>query len=157
MSKPDEAIQALARRLQRGQKSVLRGMGGLAVTHFKDSFTRQGFTDSRLVKWKEVKRRQKSADGKYTYKGFRGVKYKAADRTRAILVKSGHLRRSIHISEVGAYRVEVLSNMPYSSTHQFGRKKGNIPARPFMGNSRKLNVHVDRFVRTSFDKIIGSR
>jgi phage gpG-like protein len=158
MSNPNKDIIALANRLKRGQLSILRGMGGLAVTHFKDSFTKQGFTDSRLVKWKEVRRRQRTESGKrYQYKGFRGAKYTAADRTRAILFKSGALRRSVHISQVNGRMVEVLSNMPYSSTHQFGRKKGNIPARPFMGNSRKLNVHVERFVRQSFDKLISKR
>jgi phage gpG-like protein len=157
MSNTDKDIKALAIRMKAGQKSILRGMGGLAVTHFKGSFRSQGFTNARLVKWKEVKRRQKNEDGKYTYKGFRGVKYTKADRTRAILVQSGHLRRSIHIFQVTGLKVEVLSNMPYSSTHQFGRKKGNIPPRPYMGNSRVLNVKANKFIHTSFDKIISAR
>ena len=77
-----------------------------------------------------------------------GDSWKAlAEKTRAyytrigknpmsLLVFDGYLRDSItREAQVDAWSVLVGSNREYAAVHQFGNKKGTIPARPYLGIS----------------------
>jgi phage gpG-like protein len=132
-------------------------MGGLAQTEFKTNFVRGGFKDVAFKPWPEVQRRMKGADGKYTYKGFRGKKYTPADRTRAILVKSGALKRSIITKLKGANTMQVGSNKIYADTHNFGRAKGKIPKREFIGTSRTLNTRLEKVISDTIVRLMNNK
>lgn len=110
-------------------------MGNDAINHFKDSFTNQGFTDDSLDKWKPRKR----AERKRT--------------TRAILVKTGRLKRSLTKRQVDRLSVRVSSNVPYALRHNEGLSR--MPKRQFVGYSRKLNDQLkqkfDRKIRKIFE------
>jgi len=77
--------------------------GVLAVNHFTKSFSEQGFTDETKESWKPRKRTERSRLG-----------------NRAILVKSGRLRRSLRSRRVGSLSVKILTDIPYAAIHNNG-------------------------------------
>lgn len=86
------------------KKGLPRFVGTLAVNFFKENFTRQGFADEPFVKWKGRKQ--------YIKEGAKG--------TRAILIKTGALRRSIRIVQTAANKVSVGTMLPYAQIHNEG-------------------------------------
>lgn len=77
-------------------------MGVEAVNHFKRSFRNQGFTNNSLEKWQNRKKRERG-------------------RTRAILTKTGRLKRSINYIKKGRYSVIInTGNTPYAQIHNEG-------------------------------------
>ena len=73
-----------------------------------------------------------------------------------ILSDTGQLRRILY--EAGKDYVQIGTNVKYAKVHQFGYKKRNIPARPFLG----VNEQELRYIRgllTSYVKrqILGGR
>lgn len=84
-----------------------RYVGNMAVNFYKDSFKRGGYIDTGgLQKWEP---RKKLA--------ARGSKPKG---NRALLVKTGNLRRSIKIIRSGLGFVVVGTNLPYARIHNEG-------------------------------------
>jgi phage gpG-like protein len=76
-------------------------VGTEAVRFFQDSFTRQGFIDKGFTKWKPRKANAKR-------------------NTRAILMDTGALRRSIRIVSKGRNYVIVGATQPYAQVHNEG-------------------------------------
>lgn len=101
-----------------------------SISHFKDNWRNQGFDDIGVSRW----RRRKG--GK--------------DPGRAILVKSGRMRRSF-ISQPTFNRIKIINDAPYSGYHNHGTKR--LPKRQFMGDSHNLNVKnkkiINRVIKTS--------
>jgi phage gpG-like protein len=95
----------MKRRIKEFNNLVRRGLpkivGNEAVNFSKESFRKQGFTDGSFKKWQSRKNNK--------------------DKGRAILVKSGDLRRSIK-KRVRSKRVTISSNLPYSPVHNYGRR-----------------------------------
>lgn len=117
-------------------------IGNIAKRHFVDSFRNQGFTDTTLDPWQVRKTKDKSDRNR-----------RNADKPRAILVKTGHLRNSIRVRvatfnliEIGAYGV------PYASFHNKG--EGKLPKRQFIGRSRSLDMKIQRKINQEIKKII---
>jgi len=73
--------------------------GIIAQNHFVQSFRNQGFTDEAIVRWAARKK---------------------ADAGRAILVKSGALRRSLRVYNRGLFKVVIMSNLPYAQIQNDG-------------------------------------
>jgi phage gpG-like protein len=81
-----------------------------AKNHYVKSFKDQGFTDENYEKWKPRK-------GEIT--GFSVSK--RSKGSRAILVKSGDLRRSIKKNvNKSILQVTISSDLPYSAVHNYG-------------------------------------
>lgn len=76
-------------------------MGVLAVNHFKKSFIDEGFTDYDLQKWQKRKR-------------IRG------NEGRAVLTKTGNLRRSLRYVKISRIAVRISSNLRYAKIHNEG-------------------------------------
>ena len=72
------------------------------------------------------------------------LKRKKRNRDK-ILTQRGYLRKHIYYQVTAPGRVEVFSDRVYAATHQFGR--GNIPARPFLGISRRDTEEIGAIVR----------
>lgn len=85
-------------------------IGTVAVNFFKDSFRRQGFRDRQLKRWEKRKNDKKQ------------------DKGRAILIKSGRYRNSIHIISATPQRIEVGTSVPYAEAHNEGFK-GTVTVR----------------------------
>lgn len=144
-----------------------------AKNFFLESFRNQGFTDISLEKWMEVERRKKDADGAYVAKGHwaKGFNeetgkrkfgaYTKSDRNRAILVKSGDLRRSIRIVSTDWKRVVLGSDLVYAAVHndglQAGRGKGfKMPERRFMGNSKVLDKILLKKIEFEIKRVLSN-
>lgn len=95
-------------------------LGNIAESHFKDNWRKQGFDDNTIKPWQA---RKSNKDNK----------------GRAILVKSGRLRRSFDVLVQGPNRVSVINDAPYGVYHNYGNPKKNLPQRKFMGRSRNLD------------------
>jgi phage gpG-like protein len=80
---------------------IVEAAGVLAVTHFTKSFANQGFTDESLSTWQPRKRSERG-------------------KSRAILVKSGRLRRSLRSKRFGSLAVKIMTDVPYARIHNDG-------------------------------------
>lgn len=133
-------IQAFKPQLEK----VVDAMGILAANHFTTSFRNQGFTDESLQRWQPRKRTERSRMG-----------------NRAILVKSGRLRRSIRSKRFGFLAVKIYTDVPYASVHNNGERSGRgrgfkMPKRQFIGYSgvlnRKIISKLDVTIKRIFNK-----
>lgn len=92
----------LRRRLDRVRDRLPQAIADAARNFFVDSFTKQGWdTGHGIKKWKP----RKKAEGR---------------RRRAILVKSGRLRKSIRIRRATFRRITIAAEAPYAAAHNFG-------------------------------------
>lgn len=119
---------------------MVNDMGQIALNHFNKSFRDQGFTDVSTTRWQRRKR---------------------LDEGRAILVKSGRLRRSLRKRNKGKYAVSIISDVPYSGVHNEGLRAGRgsgfkMPKRQFVGNStvmsNKIKQKINMRIRSVFKK-----
>jgi phage gpG-like protein len=137
-------IQANLEKVKEEAPTVLSNH---AKNYFASSFVKGGF-DQGEKPWKEVKRRI-PGEKAYKYPKSKGL----GRRTRAILVKSGRLRRAVQNSIRSARwnRVQLLVDVPYAKFHNVGDRKAHLPRRQFMGKSRKLNAQL----LTKFKKLVN--
>ena len=121
-------------------------VGELAVSHFKDSFQNEGFTDEALDKWQDVKRRTEP---------------KRNQRTRdklKILTQQGDLGRSIEFTQrpgeviiISDTSTGVSSSKDYAKPHNEGTTNAGrnhnvtIPKRQFIGKSAILERKIHDF------------
>jgi phage gpG-like protein len=135
-------IQAFKPQLEK----VVDAMGVLAANHFTTSFRNQGFTDESLQAWQPRKRTERSRMG-----------------NRAILVKSGRLRRSIRSKRFGFLSVKIYTDVLYAQIHNdglmgraFGKHSFKMPKRQFIGYSgvlnRKIIAKMDVTIKRIFNK-----
>lgn len=117
---PEQAIREIERKItaiQRGIAADLpRIVGKRAADFYRDSFRKQGFTDTGLQPWKPAKRtvNARTTGGRYG----------------TLLSARKELHNSIHfISGVG--RVTIRSDKPYSQIHNEGGTV-NVPVTPDM-------------------------
>ncbi len=101
----------------RARLALPKKLGNEAVNHFKDNWRKQGYDNNTVTPWKDRK------DGK--------------DPGRALLVKTGRMRRSFDVEIPNPFRVLVINSAPYSVFHNYGTKK--MPQRKFMGRSKNLD------------------
>lgn len=119
-----------ASRFGKTKLRIIAGVVRVSKQHFKDSWKKQGWVDTRLEKWKE---RQKLT------KQDRRTK-----KRRSILVQSGNLRRGFKVTSRSFDKITIINELPYAETHNSGDPKRNIPQRQFMGESKALDRKVRR-------------
>lgn len=116
-------------------------MGTEALNHFTKSFRNQGFEDATIERWQP---RKNEISG-----GIARVRKRDAG-SRAILVKSGALRRSLFKYRSGVYQMTIKSPLPYAKVHNDGLKAGRngfkMPKRQFVGNSSKLIAKISKII-----------
>lgn len=89
--------------LAKAQKALPRKIAVVAVNFSKERFRQQGWQDKGLQRWMPRKKRgDRQTDN------------------RAILVKSGRLRRSIRAVSVTGSRVVIGTDVPYAKVHNEG-------------------------------------
>lgn len=133
MNKNAHILKEARKKAEKEIKGMVVIMGNDALNHYEGSFRNQGFTDESLVGWKKRKRTERSRGG-----------------NRAILTKTGRLRRSLKRMKIGQYAIKITSNVPYANIHNEGI--GRMPKRQFVGYSGKLN----RSLIKKFDSKIQS-
>lgn len=144
-------INVLEKKFKRAMVYIPGAVGNEVVNFALDNFKRQSFAGAP---WPN--RKQATTWGK-------------KQRTGALLVKSGRLRRSIEIKSLSNSWVKVGSDVPYATIHNngfrgnvqqtvrsFTRQNGqdvkqhtrtikqNIPARPFLKESPYLQKKIER-------------
>lgn len=132
----------IVKDMQMAEKTIadmVDTMGIYAINHYKKSFTDGGFTDLSFKAWKQRKR---SRD----------------NEGRAILVKTGNLKRSLTYRKIGRYSVRIESNVPYAKVHNEGLRSGRgkgftMPERKFVGYSERLSRKIELRLRANIEKI----
>jgi phage gpG-like protein len=122
-------------------------MGTEALNHFTKSFRDQGFTDTSLKKWDA---RKKETD-------TRGRKDRNRS-SRAILVRTGELRRSLQKRNLGRYSVVIKSDKIYANVHNEGLRSGRgggftMKKRQFVGYSEVLNRRLQQRINMRLNRI----
>jgi phage gpG-like protein len=128
--KHEHAPEEIVRRFNTVKRRVPRIVGTTAVEFFKENFRRQGFVDQGLEAWPP---RQ---DG---------------NNDRALLIKSGRLRRSIRVLRANRNAVQVGTNVPYAKYHNQGTQ--HLPQRQFIGRSAGLRKRLARELRDLFQSL----
>lgn len=131
--------ELLFRDLDKFKRDIPRIAGNEAVRFFKESFKKQGWDDGSLDKWAK----RKTRTGRPT-------------DNRAVLIKSGALRRSIRIVRFTRNAVIVSTELPYAAIHNEGgqinktvsvrshiRRMRSGTAR-VTSHSRKMNLKIDK-------------
>jgi phage gpG-like protein len=129
--------------------SAPRQMGRILVDEFMQNFRRQGYINRNgvFIPWRPRKKEQRA---RYGTTGKRRLSRKDAE-SRAILVKSGALRRDIRVKAVTTNSVTIVNTMPYAKRHNEGLK--GMPKRPFMIESKKANDQIKKLIETNIKKI----
>lgn len=131
-----------------------REVSNIAVEEFKFNFRLGGYRgDTGVVFWKKRK-------------------YMTRGKSRALLIKSGRLKRGIRAAPLPD-RARVINDVPYARAHNEGfrgtvrvrahrrgrytvrahKRKMNIPARPFMVTGQPLLNNIDKHIMTRLDEI----
>jgi len=134
-----QAMKDDARGVVRQFTGLMKAIGNIAVNEAKENFRRQGFMDRSLKPWKPRKKR---------------------DEGRAILVKSGALRRSIRRISVSNKRVTIGSKgkpAVYAGVHNAGLKAGRgkgfiMPKRQFLGPSHTTDKRIVNLIKKKIKK-----
>jgi phage gpG-like protein len=145
---------------------MVEAAGVLAVNHFTKSFSDGGFTDESWTPWKRRKIKDSRRGRQFSWHRHAGTdeeegkrfKVKEVDvrsvKNRAILVKSGRLRRSLRSRRLGNLAVKIMTDVPYARRHNDGLNK--MPKRQFIGYSGKLNRQIiaflDKNIKKQFNK-----
>ncbi len=111
-----EGMKALSQELKQLHRDAPRYVGDMAVNHFNDNFQQQGFVDDSLQPWPPRKSEK--------------------DQDRAILFKTGRLRRSIRITRRSTEEVVIGTDVPYAKIHNEG---GPVNVKAHLRKSRKGN------------------
>jgi phage gpG-like protein len=147
MANEARKIQMAQVKLQKSLTAFITVMGTDAKNHFVKSFRNQGFEDQTIQRWQPRKRTSyRTSNGRVV-----------DDTNRAILVKSGDLRRSVRVISKRYHSITLGSDLPYAQIHNdglmgkaYGKYPFKMPKRQFIGHSRKL---IDQ-LRMKLDKRI---
>ena len=132
-------FDTILKKIRSQRKAAAFQIANKGVNHFKRNFLRQGFVDETVEKWQ--KRRKDIIDG------LAGT----ANKGRAILVKTGLLKRSIKKIKVTPNSIIVGTNSTtYASYHNAGTD--NMPKRQFIGKSKALSKSVSALISTFVKK-----
>ena len=144
-------LKGAEQKARKALENAVVEIGNTAKNFFVENFRKQGFDDKTVQRWKPRKRTT------YKTKSGRIVN----DTTRAILVKTGDLRRSIiRVPNRSALNVKIQTDLPYAKIHNeglmgkaFGKHPFKMPKRQFIGDSYNLNEKVKAVIVKRLDKV----
>ncbi len=115
-------LKQAEQKARKAMEAAIVDVGNTAKVFFVSSFRKQGWDDKSVQKWKPRKRTT------YKTKGGKTVD----DTTRATLVKTGDLRRSIirDPANRAALSIKIHTDLPYAKIHNDG---GTINREGFKG------------------------
>ena len=135
-------------------------LGVQAKNHFKESFENEGFKDDETIqKWPEVKRRDPDSAW-YGHSGQTGKFSESRTIAKILTGHSGELKESISYVKIDK-GVRVSSPKEYAKVHQeglqakiYGKKVFQMPARPFIGNSKLLKRNIEAKILREIKKLL---
>jgi phage gpG-like protein len=115
-------LKQAEKKARKAMEAAIVDVGNTAKVFFVDSFRKQGWDDQSVQHWKARKRKS------YNTKSGK----KVDDTTRAILVKTGDLRRSIKRNPANraALSIKISTDLDYAKIHNDG---GTINRAGFKG------------------------
>lgn len=115
-------LKQAEQKARKALEAAIVDVGNTAKVFFVESFRKQGFDDKSVEHWKPRKKK--------TYRTKSGKV--VDDTTRAILVKTGDLRRSIirNPANRAALTIKISTDLPYAKIHNDG---GTINKEGFAG------------------------
>ena len=115
-------LKQAEQKARKAMEAAIVDVGNTAKVFFVQSFRKQGWDDKSVEKWKPRKKK--------TYKTKSGKT--VDDTTRATLVKTGDLRRSIirDPANRAALSIKIHTDLPYAKIHNDG---GTINREGFKG------------------------
>ena len=157
-------FQAILDKQKRNLAAINIGQvaGNAARQFFITNFQRQGSNEDGFKKWATP---QRQIPGTAAYKQALKISKRTSRQTgkkvtgvdKPILVKTGLLRdiikdiRSLRIRKVGGkYIIQISvksSEVPYAAAMNYGVASKNIPARPFLYDSRYLRNRINSTMR----------
>jgi phage gpG-like protein len=134
-AKFEDAIRISLDSYAKKRAGLTKVLGNEATNHFKDSWRKQGWDDNTVKAW---------------------AKRKKKDSGRAILVKSGRLKRSFYMKVESQNRVIVENNTPYADIHNYGgsiNNKGGSKVLHFRNRDNDWNKKAGKYnTGTRFSK-----
>jgi len=146
-------LEQFGRDLRGYLKKLPREMGRAVVQESADNFRRQGYENDagNVVPW--APRKVTQEHGRTRRDGGRDRRYKNP-RQRAILIKSGRLRRSVRIVATTDTSVTVGSSEAYAQAQQEGNDRG-LHARPFITLGRSGQQRLVRKISSGITGLLG--
>lgn len=124
--------------IQRDAKVIIKNE---SLSHFRQSFRDEGFTDNTLDPWPDIS--QKTKDRKRRRNG----------NLSPILTDTGDLGRSL-TGTIEGNDVVISSDLPYAERHNQGLH--GMKKRQFMGASRQLEKRISAQLDNGFTKLLGN-
>ncbi len=148
-----DALKQFRQDLRTYLKKLPRELGKAVVLESADNFRRQGYENEQgaVVPW--APRKNAKVHGRTRKDGGRDRRYKNP-RQRAILVKTGRLRRSVRIVATTATSVTIGSSETYAEAQQEGN--GRLPARPFITFGRSAQQKLMRQIAIKITGLLSS-
>lgn len=129
-------LDKVLEKFKKVKQDMPKVLANQAQNFFSQTFNKQEWENTS---WPEVNRRRPGTK-EYKYPKNKGL----ARRTRAILVKTGRMRREVgnSIREATFNRIRLAVAAPYAEFQNYGT--GKIPKRKFMGSSNRLSkLHLE--------------
>lgn len=145
-------MKGMEQKARKALEAAIVDVGNTARVFFVDNFRKQGFDDRTVTKWPP---RKKST---YRTRGGKTID----DTTRATLIKTGDLRRSIirNPANRAALTVKISTDLAYAKIHNngligkaYGKHPFKMPKRQFIGDSYNLNEKVKAVIVKRLDKV----
>lgn len=137
-------------------------MGVEAVNHFTESFQNEGFTDTTLVKWAEVKRRQKDSEW-FGHSGQTGKKSGARMTAKILTGETQELKNATEYAQI-SNGVRVFNTKAYAAVHNYGKqakvygkKAFTMIARPFIGKSAVMVDNINEQIKNRIKEILKNK
>lgn len=134
--------------LDKAIEAIPRLLGGVMLRFYQDSWQRQGYVSQSYEAWK-LRAQPDASEARYG--------------RRAVLVRRGHLRRSLRLRVKGR-RVTVYTNKPYAQIHNEGGTVSAtqaVPAAKVKAHTRKLangtRVSVKTYDRGAYSRKVSFR
>lgn len=124
--------------IQRDAKTIIKNE---SLSHFRQSFQNEGFTDETLDPWPDITEKTKER------------KRRRNGSLPPILTDTGDLSRSL-TGTIEGNDVVISSDLPYAERHNQGLQ--GMKKRQFMGASRQLERRITRQLDNSFTRLFGN-
>lgn len=151
-------MKGMEQKARKALENAVVEVGNTAKNFFVENFRKQGFDDKTVQRWKPRK-----VQDKYKHANTAAdVRRIEKQGTRAILVKTGDLRRSIirNPANRAALMVKISTDLDYAKIHNeglmgkaFGKHPFKMPKRQFIGDSYNLNEKVKAVLVKRLDKV----
>ncbi|MDO7877365.1 phage virion morphogenesis protein [Hymenobacter sp. ASUV-10] len=145
-------LEQFGKELRSYLKTVPKLLGRAVVQESADNFRRQGYENDSgsVVPW-EPRKQVDMKPGRKRKDGKRGPRV-PNPRQRAILIKTGKLRRSVRIVATTANSVTIGSTQDYAQAQQEGLE--HLPARPFITVGKSVKSKITRTITKDITKLL---